>query len=109
MSGQRAAFADDMAEDWLKTYRDVYNRTKGNDKIASEMAGLTVENSLRDRQAQAGAGLVDSRSGGAEIAAAARWATGTVPGMADVGPKIEALHATVQSGNQAMERIKHDK
>ncbi len=109
LEGQRTAFVDEMAEQWLNTYRDIYNRTKGNDAMSKEMADLTVGNLLRDRQVQAGAGLVDSRSGGAEIAAAARWATGAVPGQADVAAKIDQLHTTVQAGNQAIQLINQAK
>lgn len=100
LEGHREALVNEMAEQWLNTYRDVYNRTKGNDAIASEIAGLTVKNRVIDTQAAAGAGLVDARSGGGEIAAAARWATGSFPGMSELATQINALHATVQQGNQ---------
>ena len=109
MAGSRAAFADDMAQSWLKTYRDMYNRTKGNDQMAGEMADLSVQNQMRDRQAQAGAGLVDARSGGAEIAAAARWGMQATPGMSDVVTETRALHATVQEGNQKIQMINQSK
>jgi len=108
LEGSRAAFADDMANEWLKTYRDIYSKTKDRG-IAKEMADLTVQNELRDRQANAGAGLVDARSGGAGIAAAAQWATGSFPGMAEVAAKIETLNGTVQQGNQAVQTKDHAK
>jgi hypothetical protein len=104
LEGSRAAFVDDMAEQWLGTYRDIYNRTAGNDAMAKEMADLTVQNSLRDRQATAGAGLVDAKTGGAGIAAAATWAMQT-PGWQEVGAKISELHGTVQRGNAELERV----
>lgn len=109
LEGSREAFVNEFAEQWLGIYRDIYNRTKGNDAMAKEVADLTVENNLRDRQAAAGAGLVDARSGGADIAAAARWAMGSSPGQAEVGAKIDMLHATVQEGNQRVQLVNQAK
>lgn len=109
VEGHREALVNEMAEQWLNTYRDVYNRTKGNDAIASEMAGLTVKNRVTDTQATAGAGLVDARSGGADVAAAAAWAGASVPGMSEVASKIGDLHSTVQAGNEAMTMVNQAK
>lgn len=109
MAGQREVFANEMSEEYLKVYRDIYNRTKGNDGIAQEMAGLTVENSLRDRQAQAGAGLVDAKSGGAAVAAAAQWGSKAF-GISDIlGPKLDALVSHVESGNRAIQMVNQAK
>ena len=108
LAGNRAAFADDMAQEWLKTYHDIKDKTKDSG-IAKEMADTTVQNQLRDKQAQAGAGLVDARSGGAEIAAAAQWATGAFPGMKEVGAKIDILNGTVERNQQEYHRINHSK
>ena len=103
-----AAFADDMAQEWLKTYRDIYSKSK--DKgFSTEAADLTVQNQLRDRQATAGAGLVDARSGGAEIAASARWATGSVAGWQEVGARIELLRHDMNQANQGNHFVKHEK
>lgn len=96
LAGSRDAFVAEMGQEWLAKYKDVL-RSSGSADMAKEMADLTTENRLRDRQTQAGAGLVDSRSGGAEIAAAARWAGGALPGMNEVSEQIKLLHATVQS------------
>lgn len=109
LEGSRAAFVDEMSEQWLNTYRDIFNRTKGDDSIASEMANLTVQNTLRDRQALAGAGLVDAHTGAGGVAAAAQWASAAIPGMGEVASQIEALHATVQSGNQAIQLVNQAK
>lgn len=103
MAGQREAFADDMAQEWLKTYRDVFNRSKGNTEVATEMADLTVQNNIRDRQAMAGAGLVDAYTGSAGIAAAASWAQQS-GGWGDVATKIDGLKDTVAQGNDAYNR-----
>ena len=108
MDGSREAFADDMAQEWLKTYRDIYSKSK--DKgFSTEAADLTVQNQLRDRQATAGAGLVDARSGGAEIAASARWATGSVAGWQEVGARIELLRHDMNQANQGNHFVKHEK
>lgn len=109
LEGQREAFVNEMSEQWLGVYRDIYNRTKGNDGMAKEMADMTVENALRDRQAQAGAGLVDAKTGAGGVAAAAQWASGAFPGMAEVGAKIDGLHTTVQAGNQALQLVNQAK
>lgn len=98
MAGQREAFADDMAQQWIQTYRDVYARSKDKD-IANEMADLTVKGSIRDRQATAGAGLVDAYTGAGGIAAAASWAQQT-GGWEEVASKIDGLRSSVDAGNQ---------
>jgi len=108
MAGQREAFANEMAEQWLQTYRDVYNKSKGNTKMAQEAGDLVVDNAMRDRQAQAGAGLVDAYMGGAGIAAAARWATQT-GGWSEVGTKIDGLRGSVEAGNREYQTINQAK
>ena len=108
LEGQRAVFVDEMAESWLKTYRDIYSRTKDSG-ISKEMADTTVQNELRDRQAAAGAGLVDARSGGAAISAAAQWATGAFPGMKEVSAQIQILNGTVERNQQEANRINQHK
>ncbi len=108
MAGQREAFADEMGEQWLQTYRDVYNKSNRNANMAQEAANLTVDNSMRDRQAQAGAGLVDAYTGGAGIAAAARWATQS-GGWSEVGTKIDGLRGSVEAGNREYQTINQAK
>ena len=99
LEGSRAAFVDDMSQQWLSTYRDIYSKSK--DKgVADEMATLTVQNQLREKQASAGAGLVDTRSGAGEVAAAARWAMGSTAGWQEVASKIEGLRGDMNRGNQ---------
>ena len=99
LAGNRAAFVDEEGAKWISKYKSALKES-GDDKTAKEMADLTVQNDLRVKQAQAGAGLVDARSGAAESAAAAKWATGSFPGMEEVGKKIEALHSTVMADSQ---------
>lgn len=98
LEGSRAAFVDDMADQWLKTYRDVYNKSKDTG-FATESADLTIQNKLRDRQATAGAGLVDARSGGAGIAAAAHWGMRVTGGWQDVVTELGGLRGDVNSAN----------
>ena len=108
LAGSREAFADEMAEEWLKTYRDIYNRTKDSG-IAKEFADTTVQNQLRDKQAMAGAALVDSRSGGAEIAAAAQWGKNAF-GIGDIlGPKLDTLNNHVEAGNRRIQEVNQAK
>jgi len=108
MAGSREAFADEMAEEWLKSYREIYNRTKDSG-IAKEMADLTVQNHLRDKQAQAGAGLVDAKSGAGEIAAAAQWGNRTFGISEILSPKLDTLIGHVESGNQAIREVNQAK
>lgn len=108
MAGQREAFADEMAEQWLQTYRDVYNKSKGNTAMAQEAGDLTVQNSIRDRQATAGAGLVDAHTGGAGIAAAARWAQQS-GGWHEVAGKIDGLRTSVDAGHREYQTINQGK
>jgi hypothetical protein len=108
LAGNRAAFVDEEAGKWMSKYKSALKES-GDDKTAKEIADLSVQNDLRDKQAQAGAGLVDARSGGAEIAAAAKWATGSFPGMEEVGKKIEALHSTVMADSQFNKLVKQSK
>lgn len=106
--GQQGAMADEMRGKWLSKYKEAA-RAGGSDSTAKEMADLTVQNELRDRQAQAGAGLVDARSGGAGIAAAARWSQGAVPGQDQVAAAIASLHQTVSQGNDSSQIKDHSK
>lgn len=93
LEGNREAFKAEMGAEWLGKYKAVLKES-GNEGMATEMANLTVGNKVRDLQASAGAGLVDARTGGAGVAAAAQWATQAFP---DVAAEIRNLHATVQS------------
>ncbi len=106
--GQREAFVAEMGQEWLAKYKGA--TTAGADEgTAKEMADLTVQNSMRDRQASAGAGLVDARSGGAEIAAAARWGGAVTPGMDQVSTLTRQLLETVQESNQAQKTVNQAK
>lgn len=97
LEGQRTAFKDQKLLEWADTYKRL--RGEGaSDELAAEGAGLTVGNSIRDAQAQAGAGLVSAKSGAAESAAAARWGTTAFPGMDSLGSKLDALHGTLKNG-----------
>ena len=107
LAGSRAAFADDMAKEWISVYRGAV-AASGDTKIAKEMADLTVGNDVRDRQAQAGASLVDGRTGGAGIAAAAQWAMNT-GGWKEVAAKIEVTNAHFEKSNAADQTVKHSK
>jgi len=100
LEGSRAAFTDDMAGQWLKTYRDIFSKSK--DKgFATEGADLTVQNQIRDRQATAGAGLVDARTGSAGIAAAAQWGMRSTGGWQDVVSALGDVRHDMNQGNQA--------
>ena len=107
-AGNRAAFVDDEAGKALAKYREA-KKQGASDSMAKEMATLTYQNDLRDRQANAGAGLVDSRSGGAGIAAAARWAMQGTPQGSEIGSKLETLIGVVNRGNQDAQTVKHSK
>lgn len=103
LAGSREAFLEEIGQEWMNTYKEAL-KASGSESVAKEMADLTVGNKVRDMQASAGAGLVDSKSGGAEMAAAAQWAMRVFP---DVGAKIESLHATVQAqANQIEDQSK---
>ena len=112
MEGSRAAMTDDMAGKAFAKYREVIKsagNTKKGQEMAKEMATLTYQNDLRERQAQAGAGLVDSHTGGAGIAAAARWAMQANPQEAAIGGKLDTLIGVVNRGNQDAQTDKHNK
>jgi hypothetical protein len=105
LEGSMGAFTDEMAAKSLAKYNEA--RQKGaTEDMAREMATLTYQNDLRDRQASAGAGLVDARTGGAGIAAAAQWAMAATPQEGQISGKLDTLIGTVNAGNQAMEREK---
>ncbi len=100
-SGQRAAFVDEQKKQWLARYRGL--RGMGaNDEQAGGTAGLEMETRLRDRQAAAGSGLVDARSGAGDIAAAARWGGMSTPGMEEVKAAVNAVNATLLKSEAAM-------
>jgi hypothetical protein len=106
-SGQRAAFVDEQKKAWLERYRGLRG-AGATDAEAAQTAGLEAETRMRDRQVAAGSGLVDARSGAGDIAAAARWAGMSTPGMAEVAAAIGALHGTVRDSSQkAEEANKH--
>jgi len=106
--GNLGAMVDEMKGMWLSKYKESL-QASGSESTAKEMADLTVQNELRDRQAQAGAGLVDARSGGAGIAAAALWSQGAVPGQDQVAAAIAGLHQTVVEGNNYTQIKDHSK
>jgi hypothetical protein len=108
LGGQREAFTAEMAGAGLAQYREA-KAAGASDDIAKEMSDLTVQNKLRDRQAQAGAELVDAHTGGAGIAAAASWATRQNPAQGDVTAKLETLISVVNQGNQESQRVNHAK
>ncbi|MEO8204874.1 MAG: hypothetical protein ABI615_01745 [Chthoniobacterales bacterium] len=97
-AGQQEAFAAEMGAKWLGKYKEAI-AASGDDRMSKEIADLTVQNEVRDRQAQAGAGLVDARSGGGEIAAAARWGMQTF-NMDKLAGEMSGLHQTVINSNQ---------
>ena len=101
LEGNREAFRAEMGGQWLAKYKATL-QASGDEGMAKEMADLTVGNKVRDLQASAGAGLVDARSGGAGIAAAAQWSQQAFPDM--VG-EIKNLHATVQSQANPIEDL----
>jgi hypothetical protein len=101
LEGSREAFKAELGGEWLSKYKSVLTAS-GDEGMAKEMADLTVGNKLRDMQANAGAGLVDSRSGGAGIAAAAQWSTQAFPEM--VG-ELKNLHSTVQNQANPLEKL----
>ena len=108
LAGSRKAFVDEEAGKAFAKYQEVMKQS-GNKKMAEEMATLTYQNDLRDRQANAGAGLVDARSGGAEMSAAARWAMQGTPAESEVKAEVGRLIGVVQQGNQAAQTLKHSK
>lgn len=107
-SGQRAAFVDVQKKQWLARYRSLRG-AGATDAEAAQTAGLEAETAMRDRQIAAGGGLVDARSGAGDIAAAARWAGMSTPGMAETKAAIDALHATVRSNSQKSEELQNRK
>ena len=106
LSGQRQVAVDEMAKKAFAKYEEA-KRQGATDDMAGEMSNLTYKNELRDRQASAGSGLVDARSGGAGIAAAARWAVQSNPMGSEVGGKLETLIGVVTRGNHdaSMEKL----
>ncbi len=99
LAGSREAFVAEEAGKAFAKYKEVL-KASGDEDMAKEMADLTYKNDLRDRQAQAGAGLVDAKSGGAGIAAAARWAIRATPREEEIGGRLDTLIGVVHSGNQ---------
>lgn len=99
MGGQREAFVAEMAEKWSQKYKAAMHQS-GDAGLATEMADLTVQNELRDRQAQAGAHLVSAKSGGSEIAAVAGWALRSTAGWQEVVTEIGNLRSDMNRGNQ---------
>jgi hypothetical protein len=63
------------------------------------MATLTYKNDLRNRQDSAGAGMVDARTGGAGVAAAARWAMQQNPTGSEIGGKLDSLIGVVSQSH----------
>ncbi len=106
LSGQREAFVADEAGKAFAKYEEA-KRQGASEDMAKEMATLTYQNDLRERQAQAGARLVSAKSGGAEISAAARWSMAGTPQSGDIGSKLDSLIGVVNRGNQeaGMEKL----
>lgn len=106
LSGQRQVAVDEMAGKAFAKYEEA-RRQGASEDMAKEMSELTYKNDLRDRQASAGAGLVDARSGGAGIAAAARWAVQAMPQEAEIAGKLETLIGVVNRSDQnaSMEKL----
>lgn len=98
--GAREAAANEAALDFLKDYRRLLHETN-NEEMAFSAAKTKTELRLRDRQAQGASGLVSAASGSRDIAAAAAWAQMTVPGMDDVGVKIDGVRATIRGSSAA--------
>jgi hypothetical protein len=106
LSGQREAFVAEESGKAFAKYTEA-KRQGADEDMAKEMATLTYQNDLRERQAQAGAGMVSAKSGGAEIAAAARWSMAGTPQGGDIGSKLDSLIGVVNRGNQeaGMEKL----
>lgn len=101
LEGSREAFKAELGGEWMAKYKSALKES-GDEGLAKEMADLTVGNKVRDLQASAGAGLVDARSGGAGIAAAAQWSMQAFPDM--VG-ELRSLNATVQGQANPIEKL----
>ncbi len=108
LEGSRKAFVDEEAGKAFAKYTDAAAKGATSDQ-AKEMATLTYQNDLRDRQANAGAGLVDSKSGGAGIAAAAQWAMRSTPQESEIKSEVGRLIGVVEKGNQTPLMDKHSK
>lgn len=97
VEGIRAAAADEMTISGMQKFRKLQAAGVDND-TAKEAAILETQNELREHQQRAAAGLVDARSGAAEIAAAASWAGRVTPsevGITDkLGGKLDQLIKT---------------
>jgi hypothetical protein len=105
MEGQMEAFTEEMTAKALAKYTEAKQKGATED-MARETATLTFQNDIRERQATAGAGLVDARSGGAGIAAAAQWGMSVVPQEERIGARLDTLIGEVNKGNQTAEREK---
>lgn len=104
MSGSRAAVIDQQKQQFLNRYRELRGMNLS-DGEAKKTAGLEAETSMRERQAAAGASLVTAHSGAGDIAAAARWAGMSTPGMAETKAAIDALHTTVKDNSRKSEEL----
>jgi len=102
MSGSRAAFIDEQKKQWLARYRSMRG-AGATDEQASQTAGLEAETRMRERQIGGGSGLVTAHSGAGDIAAAARWAGMSTPGMDEMKHAIDSLHHTVRNNSERME------
>lgn len=102
LAGYQAARENELAAAAFGKYESgIY--ASATPEEAREMAELTYQNALREQQSNAQA-LVGAHTGGAGIAAAARWATMTSPLAEGVGTKMDVLIASVNQGNQNAER-----
>jgi len=102
IAGQRAAIMDEELQQFTTTFRKfaAMNGSPEGLNNAAEAGRLTVQNSLRDRQAHAASGLVDARSGAADIAAVASWAGMTVPSYEDLKDAIDTQTEVMKSQHE---------
>lgn len=105
LEGSMGAFTDELTAKAVAKYTEA-KKSGASEDMAREMATLTYQNELRDRQAIAGASFVDARTGSAGIAAAATWAMGSTPAESKIEAKVDRAVTLLDAGNQAFEREK---
>ncbi len=108
MEGSRQAFINEEAKKAFQAY-EAAKRQGATEDVAKEIGTLTYQNDLRERQVQAGAGLVDGRSGGAGIAAAAQWAMRVTATEGELAGKFDTLIHSVNQGNQNAQLVNQAK
>jgi hypothetical protein len=96
LAGSQAEFADKEIGKAFAEYKAKI--AEGADAgTAKEMATMTYQNDLRDRQAQAGAGLVDARTGAGGAAAAAQWALQVNPNESTIKEGLDRVVAAIDT------------